>query len=104
MLKAVPTSLGLLCCALISFIFLYILFGKAAKIELIRVDGEKQAIKLLCIVTFLYLIGWITSIVVGQTIFNLSLTPLLSLIAAGCILLPYFVAMLTYLFGYVPTW
>ncbi|MEM2446426.1 MAG: hypothetical protein QW734_07195 [Candidatus Bathyarchaeia archaeon] len=79
------SELGIAISGVISTTLLFLLFCQVAYN---RKKGDRwQSIAL---ISLFYFISWLIAILAGQSIFNLNLTPKLSLIAIFSILIPYF--------------
>ncbi|MCW3129859.1 MAG: hypothetical protein N2V75_07170 [Methanophagales archaeon] len=93
----IPTSMGMINAAVISFIILFILFSGITDIRIKR--GKKEARFLIAVVSLLYFCLWLIALSVGERVFHLELAPYLLRISVFCILTPYLFTLFAYLSG-----
>ena len=95
----IPTSYGIFSSSIISFLMLFIVFARVAGKSL-EDFCELRRPKLVFISSLIYFALWILAILIGQAIFRLDLAPSLGKIAIFSILIPYFLNLLLYAFGF----
>ena len=95
----IPTYPGILSSAVISFLMLFIVFAKVAGKSLEDFSDLRRP-KLVFFISFIYFALWLVAILAGQALFRLDLAPALGKIAILSILIPYFLNLLLYAFGF----
>lgn len=93
----IPTVSGIINAGIISFLCLFVLFSFISEIRTAK--GSQPARLSIALLTLAYLCFWLLSLLIGQSVFHLKLTPVLAKLSYA-ILLPYFSNLLLYVLGF----